>query len=277
MTGRRRCDSALVCAVVWVLAASAAGDVAFTASDVAVEFDFDDFRGAGFAPRPAPGALDSMAIIVTGLSDDAGSPMRFGDTRTGGDHARGTSTGGETIGGVYAFDVANGGTPDPALGVQPIAADFTPGRFLFRVRNDTGTAILAIVTSFRIYCRDDEGRSNRLLWEHSLDGVAFTGFAADSVVSPVGPDPSPTWVLARETSVAARFDPGIPPGAFYYFAFSSDDIAGSGSRDEFAIDDVRFVATIPQPATVGMVLLGALCLRTRGSRLRMDMAEDQGV
>jgi hypothetical protein len=178
---------------------------------------------------------------------------------------------------VYAFDVANGGTPDPALGVQPIAADFTPGRFLFRVRNDTGTALLAIVTTIRIYNRDDQGRSNRLLWEDSLDGLAFTGFDADAVASPVGPDPSPAWVLARETSVVARFDPGLAPGAFYYFAFSGDDIAGSGSRDEFAIDDVRFVATIPQPATVALLLPGTMWLRTRRNRLRMDMVEDQGV
>ncbi|NBD36582.1 MAG: hypothetical protein GVY30_11375, partial [Chloroflexi bacterium] len=98
--------------------------------------DFNTFDGSGFAPSPAAGQLDSDAWSVTGLSD---GDVGFGDTCSGDvDCARGPSTGGVSTGGVYAFDVGSG---DYILGIQPGGSDFTPGEFILKVQNTTGSTL----------------------------------------------------------------------------------------------------------------------------------------
>ena len=103
---------------------------------------FTDFTGSGFASSPAAGQLDSDLWRAIGLSDGTGT---FGGTHTTGDFARGLGpvtapTGGVTTGGVYAFDVGNGGG-DTGLGIQADDTDFTPGSFELRLVNTTGSTI----------------------------------------------------------------------------------------------------------------------------------------
>lgn len=100
--------------------------------------------GSGFAPSPSTEQLDSNICRVTGLRDGS---LEFGDTGATGDFARGSTTGGVTYGGVYAFDLGNG---DIALGVQPSSADFTPGEFILKVENTTGSIVSDVYIAYEI-------------------------------------------------------------------------------------------------------------------------------
>ena len=232
----------------------------FTLSDLSVSYDFAGFTGSGFSPTPLAGQLDSNDIIVTGLND---GDLTFGGTGTTGDFALGSSAGGVTTGGVYAFDVSNGGTANPALGVQPGGSDFTPGRFVFQLVNNTGSDITQVDASFKIYYLNDQSRANDIVWEDSLDGVTF--FPFDDITSPEAADAPASWVLSADTNVSVQFALGdFQDGDTYFFAFRGEDNSGSGSRDEFAIDDVSFTATlVPEPASLTTMFVGGCALLWR--------------
>lgn len=129
--------------------------------------DFASFTGAGFAPSPTAGQLDSDTWRVTGLSD---GDTTFGGTFTSGDFARGTSAGGVTTGGVYAFTVSSG---NAALGVQPGGTDFTAGSITQRIQNNTGSAVTSWDLSYSLYVLNNKERSNSLLWEWSTDDSTY--------------------------------------------------------------------------------------------------------
>jgi len=95
-----------------------------TSTDYTIDFDSNvsgvnngQYDGSGFDPSPSVGDLDSDAWATSGMSDGT---LNFGGTITSGDHARGTSTGGEITGGFYAFNIGGG---DYTFGIQPGGSD----------------------------------------------------------------------------------------------------------------------------------------------------------
>lgn len=143
---------AIATGLVLVLGAAAQADLEWTSLGQTIDIDFTGFTGAGFAPSPAAGQLNSDEWRVTGLS--AGD-LAFEATGTTGDYAHGSSSGGATFGGVYAFDVNGGNT---TLGIQPTAADFTPGEFILRIQNNTGLGVTQIYLDDNVYFYNDEDR-----------------------------------------------------------------------------------------------------------------------
>jgi hypothetical protein len=236
-------------------AGAARADLLLNAFNSTVTVDFNSFAGTGFTTAPAAGQLDSNTWRVTGMSDGAGT---FGGTHTTGDFARGSSLGGVTTGGTYAFQVATG---DFALGAQPAAADFTPGEFTLRVQNNTGSTITQIDLEYDIYVFNDQGRGNSFNFDWSLDDVAYTDIAALDFVSPDAADVTPVWTAtARSTSITGL---SLAAGGVIYLRWTSDDVSGAGSRDELALDNVA-VTAIPAPgALVVLGLAGLGCRRRR--------------
>lgn len=191
--------------------------------------DFSGFDGSGFSPNPGAGQLHSDNWRVTGL----GGPMNFGDTQTGGDFARGGSSGGVGTGGVYAFEVATG---DDALGIQPGGSDFTPGEFTLQLENQTGGPITDLSISYDIYVYNDQNRANSFNFAHSDDDVTYTQESSLDYTSVEAEAGSPAWVLVSRSINLTGLS--IPDGDFYYFQWQGNDDTGSGSRDEFALDNV---------------------------------------
>ncbi|MEM8600424.1 MAG: lamin tail domain-containing protein [Bacteroidota bacterium] len=212
---------------------------------------FTGFAGAGFAPAPAAGQLDSDVFIAGGLSD---GNMQFGDTPTGNDFSRGASTGGVTAGGVYGFDTGGG---DVGWGVQQSTSDFNPGYFVVRYQNTTGASITAFTVAYDVYIYNDRGRSNTfdLSYAVSLDdtllvedyeGDAVFALASSAqVTSPQAADSSPSW---NATPVSVTVNQEVPAGAYLLIRFSTADVGGVGERDEFALDNL-VIASLA--ATVG--------------------------
>jgi hypothetical protein len=200
---------------------------------------FGTFTAAGFTATPGAGQLDSDIWRITGLSDGDTS---FGGSFTTGDYARGTSGGDVTDGGIYAFDVDNGPGVNRALGVQPSGDDFTPGTKVFRgIVNNTGVTIHQLTVSYTVYVRNNAPRASSYNFSHSADGVTFTAIPALNVTSPLAADATPLWVANPRSATLVGLS--IPPNGIYYIRWSSADVAGSGTRDEFALDDILITAT----------------------------------
>ena len=207
--------------------------------------DFSTFDGSGFTPSPAAGQLDSDLWIVTGMSD---GDMNYGDTATGGDFARGPSTGGVTTGGIYAFDVGGGNT---ALGVQPGGSDWTPGTLELRLQNQSGAVLDTIEIDYTVYALNDQTRANSFNFAYSTDGTTWTAVPTLDYTSPEAPD-GLGWVGNPRTVTLAGLN--IADGAFYYLRWQGDDVSGSGGRDEFALDDVSVVEVTASAACDGLFI-----------------------
>ena len=206
------------------------------------DVNLDAYLGTGFIASPASGQLDSDAWEVTGLSEAA---LTYGGTGTSGDYT-GTSSGGTSGGGLYAFDTGSGNS---TLGVQPTGSDFTPGTITLRAQNQTGSTVTAADLAYLLYVYNDQERANSFNFSYSTDDATYTDVVALDLTSTATADGSPTWVSnSKFTSVTGL---SIAVGEYLYLRWSSDNVSGGGSVDQFALDNisVRFNPGPPETYT----------------------------
>jgi len=202
------------------------------------------FTGAGFDANPTTsGRLNSNAWAVTGWTD---GPLAFGGTRitASTDYTRGAQAAAVTTGGMYAYTGAPVSGVNPMLMIAPGGADWAPGTLALRIQNNGTTNITELSVSYNMYIRNDQARSNSFNFSHSADNATYTDVAALDYNSPaaigvttfelVGTAPS------RSTTITGL---SIIPGGFYFIRWSGADVGGSGSRDEFGLDDIQVNAT----------------------------------
>ena len=135
--------------------------------------------------------------------------MDFGDTKTAaGDFARvGTSTGGVTAGGIYAFQVVTG---NYILGVQPAGSDFTPGDMIVRIQNETGASLSGnFSVSYKIWARNDQGYANSLNFSCSLDGTTWTSVPALDYITAAAADSTPAWSSTDRSTIIDTTVPAV--------------------------------------------------------------------
>ncbi|MGE0432151.1 MAG: hypothetical protein AB7S36_07820 [Planctomycetota bacterium] len=209
--------------------------------------DFTGYTGSGFSPSAGAGQIDSNTWSVAGASDGS---IAFGGTGTTGDHARGSSAGGVTTGGFYAFDTGGG---DIAFGWQAGGSDFagnlaggsagTEGRFVLKLVNNSGSTISALQINWNVKCLNngDNNRSNAVVFEHSSNNVTYTAAPAGDFASPGTLDALGWQTSARSVTVSGL---SIGDGTNYYLRWSTFDLSGAGSRDELAIDDIVVTAPV---------------------------------
>ena len=200
-----------------------------TTSVVLLDYDFNAFNGSGFSPTPSAGQLDSNVIIANGFSGS----LNFGGTSpTTGDYARGIKGAGQSTGGIYAFILDGSG--NVGIGVQPGGSDFTPGEFDLKIENTSGTTLTSINVNYDVYVNNDQVRSNSLNFSYSTDNVTYISEPSLDFVSAVASDNLGFIFENRNIEIAVT----IPTGSYLYIRFEGNDVSGSGSRDEFAIDNV---------------------------------------
>lgn len=234
----------LLMGAVLFISGTAFGQVSVTdASTITIDFSTTvsgvnngSFAGTGFATSPTAGQLDADAWATTGFSDGS---KGFGTANTSGDHARGTSTGGVTSGGLYSFDV---GSSDPAIGFQGTGTDFTPGTIILKITNTSGSIITSLAVNYEAWVYNNENRASSLNFSHSSDNSSYTSEASLDLTSTAAEDDPPAWVKTDKSITLSSLT--IANGADYYIRWSSDDVSGSGSRDEFAIDDIVLTPTL---------------------------------
>lgn len=203
---------------------------------VPVNIDFTGFSGAGFQPGGGGGTLNSNEWSATGFSDGASD---FGATSTTGDFARGSTTGLVTTGGIYAVDIAG----NQGLMVQPTADDFTPGSFILKIENNTGVDVTELSLSYTIYVLNDGGRSNSFNFAVSYDNVTYSPVADLDYATPEMFDFTP-YVIYRSTSITGL---SFTDGSVLYLSWTGNDISGTGTRDEIALDDIAITAIAGAP------------------------------
>ena len=241
-----------------LLGSPALAQVSIPLNDTPVSENFNAFGGSGFSPTPGSGQLDSDSFVARGFE---GSLLDFGGTGTTGDFARGTSAGGVSTGGIYSFETSTG---DFSLGVQPIGTDFTPGSFIARYVNDTGGLIDDFNVEYEIKVYNDEDRSNSFNLSYASSGtcetdpdqLTFTAVSEADHTSPETADVSPSWqTVNRGVNISGL---SIADTECFYLRFTGDDVAGSGSRDEFALDDLSVTANPDTPLPVELTVFTAL-------------------
>lgn len=210
----------------------------FSLADGANTIDFTGADGSGFSATPSAGQLSSNEWKVVGMSD---GDTNFGGEHTSGDYARGTDGDGVGTGGIYIFDVGGG---DPALGVQPIGSDFNPGFFYLRTTNNTGSTIQEIEIAYDIYTFNDQDRANSFVFAHSSDDATYKQITALDYISGEAADASPTWQATHRSTILT--DLQIANSSNYYFGWGGDDVSGSGSRDEFALDNISMTVHLDE-------------------------------
>lgn len=213
-----------------------------------LEIDFDTevanyvgpaFDGSGLAADPQNGQLDSDSWSIAGLSD---GDLPFGGTRTDGDYARGDSTGGVSTGGLYAFAVEEANV---ALGVQPTSSDFAPGSITLLVgpASDGDKTLAELSIGFTLWWFNDQGRSTHWYVQVSGDGESWVSLTGLDHTTAETEDAEPLWSSIRlETNVdLATLDSAVSAaldGGDIFIRWVAEDGAGTGGRDEAAIDDI---------------------------------------
>ena len=252
------------------------GQTAFTAGDLSVNYDFTGFTGSGFQSSPTAGQLNSNNWIASGFTD---GDLGYGDSGTTGDFARGISAGGVGTGGIYSFDVDNGGGVNRALGVQPSGFfginDFESGFAELRLQNNTGSTIGSLDIAYDIYANNNGSTSFfGFLFNASSGSLNFSyfiGSGSETLVSSLdyasgGTADTNGWVQnIRSTTLS---DVNLADGEFVRLRWTGDAISGIGARDEFAIDNIAIDAeVIPEPSTYAIILgafaLGLVVLKRR--------------
>lgn len=210
------------------------------------------FAGLGFSPVPIPGQLDSDAWASTGMSDGA---LAFGGIQVAGDYARGNTTGGENQGGFYNLNT------NVALWIQPAGNDFTPGTLTLRIQNTGTSAITSFALAYDILVLNDQARSSSFNFSYSSDNLAYTPVPSLDYTTPVAADALGVQTVGRATTISGF---SIPPTGFFYIRWDSADVAGTGSRDEFGLDNIAARAFFA-PVTAGEVFVGGRVLDVRGT------------
>ena len=202
------------------------------------------FSGTGFEPNTiTAGRLNSNAWSVTGWND---GNLSFGGTQitAATDYTRGSVAAAVTIGGIYAFTGATHSAVNPCLMLQPGGGDFAPGTITLRMVNNGTSPITSLTVSYNLYVRNDQGRRNSFNFSYSVDDAVYTSVAALDYISTEVAD-GLGWVIigsapSRSTNITGL---NIAPGSSIYIRWSSADVAGSGSRDEFGLDDIALTAS----------------------------------
>ena len=209
-----------------------AAQLSIATTGVAVAANIDDFEGAGFQPGGGLGTLNSNTWSAQGFST---GDVDFGGTALTGDLARGIGAlGSITTGGIYALM-----DPSPVkIWIQPTTDDFTPGSITVRLQNNTAVNLGQLLINYTAWASNDEDRSNSLSCSWSADDVTYNDIAGSTFISPDAAD-----LLLYEQPfelVASGFD--VAPGAFIYVRWTGNDVGGSGSRDEFGLNNFTFAA-----------------------------------
>ncbi|MFN3939560.1 MAG: T9SS type A sorting domain-containing protein [Chitinophagales bacterium] len=217
--------------------ASAQLEIAGTGAEIV--FDFTGFAGSGFDFSGTAGHLDADTWAIIGMSD---GDKDFGVEATTGDFARGSTMGGVSTGGIYAVDILG----NQGIMVQPIESDFTPGSIRLKIWNNTGVTLGALDVTYTVYAYNDQGRSNSFNFAHSADNVSYIDEPTLNFTS----GEAATFMPETATKNILLSGLNIADGDYYYLKWEGNDVGGSGSRDEFALDDILITAYEAVPAAI---------------------------
>jgi len=89
---------------------------------------------------------------------------------------------------------------------------------------------------------NDQNRSSSLNLSYSYDNINYFDVPVFDFASIEIADPFPSWGVTNKSGVISGFN--IKTGSYLYLRWVTDDISGTGSRDELALDDITVNANV---------------------------------
>lgn len=204
-----------------------------TATDFTIDFDntVDGVNNGQWAApmvlvmdTPNTGELDSDGWLL----DPNNDPTDF----------KGQDDGAVGSGGWYAFDLGGG---NYSLGVQPTSG-FNDHSMTLMVMNNSGQSVTALNIAFKLYANSPQGRNATISYS-GASGTNNSGSETTDNILTTGTTTASTWLYIDHSLNITGLS--IPSGGTYTFTWSSDRGTGSGSADEWALDDIVVSAPIP--------------------------------
>lgn len=185
-----------------------------------------------FASSPSNGQLDADAWDISYDGASSGSTASFPGSQTA-DFTTLTSAGVSNTG--YGAANISG---NRKFAVCPSGSRATSGSLTLRIINNTGAPVTAIDISYLIEAYNDQSRGNEVEFYYSEDNSTYTNYAAATFVSTASSNNSiessnPSFTLSGLN---------IANGGYFYIRWLYSDNTGSGSRDEFFLDDISVSA-----------------------------------
>lgn len=220
--------------------------ISSTATAFTVDFDnsvTDVNNGQFLAPNPfavetpAAGELDRDAIQV---SETQGTAFDWPASLVDGPDGVGTSNGGVSAGGVYAF-TSNGGS-SRFFGIQPIGGQYVPGAMILRAQNSTGQIADGLTIEYVGMGNSNTTNDMQADVYYSLDGSTWSqlGPLSFQTAAPTG------WTSATLSGTASGLS--IADASFFYVKWVFSQL-GSGSRSEIGLDDISITLNVGAPCT----------------------------
>jgi hypothetical protein len=215
-----------------------------TTTNTSYIIDFDNtvegvnngtYGGGGINTAPDDGELNSNSFSFNQLTTGA---VTFGgqSTEDSPAYGNGSSTGGVTEGGFYAFEVSEN---NYSLGIQPTTGDYASGSTTLRFQNQTGGAITSLSVGYKVYVYNDEDGSNSYNFLHSSDNISYTAESILNLSTPAIADSSPEWKAYYKVITLTGLN--IANNGYYYFRWNDAPVSGT-AYDEIALDDISIVA-----------------------------------
>ena len=104
-----------------------------------------------------------------------------------------------------------------------------------RIQNTTGATLTSFDVSYQLLCNNDQARSNNFNFSWSTNGTSFVNVPSLNFISPEAPD---TLGFRSSTKSVTVSGVSIPNNGFIFLRWNSADVGGSGSRDEFGLDNI---------------------------------------
>ncbi|TWU32156.1 hypothetical protein [Novipirellula artificiosorum] len=135
----------------------------------------------------------------------------------------------------------------------------------------TGSPLLFLNVMAEAMIFNDADRSSQWFFQGSFDDINYDTF--DVLTSPALADTSPTW-KSETVGGLIPLGTGLPDNGVFYIRVLGDDAGGTGSRDEFALNNLSITA-VPEPSSFfvfcGLLGIGAVT-RTRRPRVAVDVS-----
>jgi hypothetical protein len=186
------------------------------------------------ASSPSSGQLDAdaWAIVADGASTTTSSTFpgslstNFANITTAGTTSTGWGTASLSSNNKFA--------------IFPAGSSATAGSITLIITNNTGGPISQLNISYEVSAYNDQARGNKVEFWHSPSNAAssYTEIASAEFVSTAAA--SNSFETANPSVSITGLN--LANGASYYIRWFFDDVSGSGSRDEFFLDDISISA-----------------------------------
>jgi hypothetical protein len=194
---------------------------------------------AMFANPPASGQLDANAwTYVKDVAIDTAAAVYPGSGNA--DVTALTVPGGaSTIVGWGSWNIGG----NSSFAMLPSGSNGTPGTLTLKISNNTGSVLSEMDFGYYVAAYNDQARANKVEFLYSTDNVTWVRNTDITFTSSLVA--TSTWEFDTKTKHVSGLN--IPAGGSIYIRWAFNDAGGSGSRDEFLIDDITVMGSAGNP------------------------------